>query len=119
MSRTQVFFVLVAVLATISIAKATTTFDGQWRGEGKATSSCVDTAAVNFTIKDGDFVTFSFTGPKGSTTTVKGRILDNGMATIEYGRGPVKGTLQFQGNSFTGKMDSNCGVREVSGQRIN
>ena len=118
MSRRLAFVVLMAVLATISIAKAAPTFDDQWKGEGKPTSSCGDTAVVTFTIKDGDFIAFSFTGPKGSTTIVKGRIPDNGMAAIEYGRTALKGTLQFQGNSFLGKMDSLCGVREVAGQRI-
>ena len=80
MTRRSAFVLLMAALATISIAKAASTFDGQWKGEGKPTSSCLDTAAVTFTIKDGDFVAFLFTGPKGSTTNVKGRITDNGVA---------------------------------------
>ena len=118
MTRRSAFAFFMAALATISIAKAAPTFDGQWKGEGKPTSSCGDTAVVTFTIKDGDFVAFLFTGPKGNATNVKGRITDDGVAAIEYGRSALKGTLQFQGSSFTGKMDSLCGVREVIGQRI-
>ena len=106
------------LLMPLSIAEADPLFDGQWRGEGKPTSSCAETASLTFTIKDGDFVDFSFTGPRGSTTTVRGRVLDNGIAEIEYGRAWVKGSLQFQGNSFSGKMESNCGIREVTGQRV-
>ena len=119
MRKSLLFGVLMGLgILGIPIANAAGPFDGQWKGEGKPTSSCSDIASVTFTIKDSEFGGFTLTGPKGNATNVKGRTTDSGSATIEYGRSGLKGILQFEGNTFSGKMDSLCGMREVVGQRV-
>lgn len=106
------------LLAAAPFAYAASPFDGKWKGEGKPTSACTEKAEVVFTIKDGEFGQFALIGPRGRAENAKGIVSDSGSATVEYGssRG-LKGTLTFSGNSFEGKLDTRCGVRDFIGAR--
>ncbi|MCW5640956.1 MAG: hypothetical protein KIT63_02525 [Rhodoferax sp.] len=106
-------------LVGASLALAASPFDGAWKGVGAATAACTDKAEVTFTIKNGEFVQFALVGPMGVAEGANGAIREDGTSQIEYGsRKPrLKGALTLKGDSFEGKLDTRCGMREFSGSR--
>jgi hypothetical protein len=90
-------------------------FDGKWVGTAPEAGDC-GVLTVTLMVAD-NLLTGTVSGKKGSPPIVATSLGSDGAAKVRYAQ--FEGSLRLSGAQFTGSFNTFCGMRSVTGAKVN